>query len=123
METKTITTKALKVTFRPYRMGGETIERPPFYTTEQNRENVERIHGHYIDEIEEVELDRMGNEINKKPKVEKFETFFKQAMSVSNEIGDEQLILGMKKKGKTIKHIARALDLDVEIVEKIYNRN
>jgi hypothetical protein len=119
METKT--TKALKVTFRPQRVGAEIFERPPFYTTEQNRENVERIHGHYIDEIEEVELDLLGKEVNRKPKNQSFETFFKKAASVTQEIGDRELILGMKKKGKTIKHIARALDLDVEIVENIYN--
>lgn len=124
METKKQITKAVKVTFKPQRVGAETIERPPFYTTHHNIENVERIHGAYIDEIEDVELDKNGNEVNFKPKKTNFQTFFKQAVEVTPmEIGDKELIIGMKKKGKTIKHIARALDLDVEIVEKIYNGN
>lgn len=117
-------TKAVKVTFKPQKIGPEILERPPFYTTRENLSNVERIHGPYIEEIEDVELDIMGNEVNSKPKKTNFETFFKQAIQVTPmEIGDKELILGMKKKGKTIKHIARALDLDLEIVEKIYNGN
>ena len=122
METKTRTWKAVKVTFKPQKIGADILERPPFYTTKQNLENVERIHGNYIDEIEDVELDESGNEINFKPKEQKFQTFFKQAAQVTPmEIGDKELILGMKNKGKTIKHIARSLDLEVEIVERIYN--
>jgi hypothetical protein len=124
METKKQITKAVKVTFKPQKVGAEIVERPPFYTTEYNIQNIERIHGAYIEEIEDVELDSNGREINYKPKKNNFQTFFKQAVEVTPmEIGDKELILGMKKKGKTIKHIARALDIDLEIVEKIYNGN
>ena len=124
METKKQITKAVKVTFKPQRVGAEIFERPPFYTTPHNIDNIERIHGAYIEEIEDVELDEKGNEVNLKPKKANFQTFFKQAIDVTPmEIGDKELILGMKKKGKTVKHIARALDIDVNIVEKIYNGN
>jgi hypothetical protein len=124
METKKQITKAVKVTFKPQKVGAEIFERPPFYTTSHNIENIERIHGAYIEEIEDVELDEKGNEVNLKPKKANFQTFFKQAIDViPMEIGDKELILGMKKKGKTVKHIARALDIDVNIVEKIYNGN
>ncbi len=103
----------------------ETTTRPPFDTTEHNLNNVKRIHGKIFKEavyIDTNEVAATSTASVKEVIVEKIIT--KEVIKeVAKEMTDDDVILALAKKGKTANSIARTLDMKIQDVEEILNKN